>query len=132
MAATRGTRCGAPRNPVLSAVMMLRARGLVWLSLWMAVACIGVGDDGGHCLNPQPDLPCNHATGSTPGAGGASSAASGGSGQPPLDGSGAAGNSSIVTPGSPSAEGGASSDAAGGDGPALGGESGADAVEVVR
>ncbi|MET0792842.1 MAG: hypothetical protein ABW061_15080 [Polyangiaceae bacterium] len=63
--------------------MTWRARGLIGLSLVMAVACVGVGDGGGHCLNPQPDLPCNHGTAEGPGLNvGGSPETNGGAGAP--------------------------------------------------
>jgi hypothetical protein len=55
----------------------------------MAVACIGVGD-GGHCFNPQPDLPCSHSTDDNgQGAGGVpASAGTGPILTPPVSGAG--------------------------------------------
>ncbi|MEO6601674.1 MAG: hypothetical protein ABIQ16_17490 [Polyangiaceae bacterium] len=110
--------------------MTLRVRGLAWLSLSMAVACIGVGDgDGGHCLNPQPDLPCNHSTGEGASSGGAT--ASSGSGPIiALPGSGGAldvgkGGSSGVTAGEPNGGQGDAQAGEGGDGSGASGASGA-------
>jgi hypothetical protein len=66
--------------------MRLRARAVALLFVPLAVACVG---EGGHCLNPQPDLPCGSAdTTSKAGAGPTASGPS--AAPPPVLGSGGA------------------------------------------
>ena len=84
---------------------------VVALSLLLAGGCLG--DGGGHCLNPQPDLPCN--SGSPVAIGGASSSAPSGAavagtvGETPVP---------IAVGGAPTGEG------SGFEGPAEGGNAG--------
>lgn len=104
--------------------MRLGLRGLVVvLSASMAVACFGVAEGGGHCLNPQPDLPCNHSTGDNGASAGGPSAGSGPILLPSAGAGQSAGAGSINVgsggapgsdPGEPSAAAGADSEAAGG------------------
>jgi hypothetical protein len=108
--------------------MRLGLRGLAWLFPLVAVGCFGVAD-GGHCLNPQPDLPCNSATDSGAHSAGASSAA-GGSGPivAPSAGGGPLDLGKGGSPGSgsndPSGEGGEGSEAAAGESSVAGGAGG--------
>ncbi len=96
---------------------MTRVHRWSWLRVLLALASVGAcTTEGGHCLNPQPELPCTNASN---GAGGSGTAAAG---------SGSGGELTIGDPstGAAGAMGSAgSSSAAGGDTGAVG-EGGAD------
>jgi hypothetical protein len=92
----------------------------------LAAACIGVGE-GGHCLNPQPDLPCNHATGDN-GEGSGGTSASAGSGPIIIPAAGS-GQVNVGTGGSPGdGSGGPPLEAAAGDSSAA--AAGASSVDI--
>jgi hypothetical protein len=95
-------------------------RALALLSLLLAVACLA--ESGGHCLNPQPDLPCGSADTASKAGSGTSNVVPG---SPPVFGSGgayaSAGAANLDLSGSSPAGGGvggSSNDAAGAPGEA--------------
>ena len=98
--------------------MRLRLRALSLLSLLLAVGCLA--ESGGHCLNPQPDLPCGSADTASKGGSGPSNSGSGAELPPALGSGGASANA-----GTPSLDISGSSQAGGGAGGSSNGSAGA-------